>query len=190
MTDVSWLPLPMPPEDLHLIKQWWKLVEQYQTVHLALCDRPASHLRIANGLTVDRGVVAGDGETTAAALLLAILLHLGRLDPASLSALGLVARERLRQIVSEGYSVEHDDQHDPAEFANAAAAYALSAGAVPFVELQAPACWPWNVHGFKSVSQDHDMVRSGALTVAGLATAIRCGEADPLVDEDDDVSES
>jgi len=39
-----------------------------------------------------------------------------------------IASERQRQIVGEGWTEEHDDQHDENELERAAAAYALHAG--------------------------------------------------------------
>jgi len=175
-----------------LRKQWWELVRQYAAFDLVLRDHPGAFersLRRISGVSPNHDVCASDEDASAPAVVLAAFIEFGRLDPASLAALGLIARERLRQLLHEGYSVDHDDQHDPAEFANASAAYALCA-ATPSLTPSTPPCWPWDILAFKPKAQDQDMVRAGALVVAGLAVAIRCGEADGLVDEDEDVAET
>ncbi|BCP56230.1 hypothetical protein K32_48470 [Kaistia sp. 32K] len=58
--------------------------------------------------------------------------------------------ERQRQVAAEGWSPEHDDEHDGGELAAAGAAYALHAAdhLNPYSQGdggdEAPNCWPWH----------------------------------------------
>ena len=74
----------------------------------------------------------------------------------------LIAEERQRQIDEEGWTAEHDDEHEGGELADAAAAYAL--GDDWF--------WPWS-EGFKQYDYKHDLIRAGALIAAELDRLIR-----------------
>lgn len=70
-----------------------------------------------------------------------------------------VQAERLRQIEAEGWTLEHDDQHQPGELAQAAAAYLLYAfprGA--FDRTYAARLWPW-ISGFKPTEERRDLER-------------------------------
>lgn len=61
-----------------------------------------------------------------------------------------VQAERRRQITAEGWTPEHDDEHDNGELAAAGAAYALHAAdhLNPYSQGdggdEAPSCWPWH----------------------------------------------
>ncbi|EKB9381950.1 TPA: hypothetical protein NIB35_004945 [Pseudomonas aeruginosa] len=61
-----------------------------------------------------------------------------------------VQAERRRQITAEGWTPEHDDEHDSGELAAAGAAYALHAAdhLTPYSQGdggdEAPSCWPWH----------------------------------------------
>ncbi|EOX9899891.1 hypothetical protein [Pseudomonas aeruginosa] len=61
-----------------------------------------------------------------------------------------VQAERRRQITAEGWTPEHDDEHDSGELAAAGAAYALHAAdhLNPYSQGdggdEAPSCWPWH----------------------------------------------
>ena len=58
--------------------------------------------------------------------------------------------ERRRQIEVEGWTEEHDDDHDPGDIAGAASAYALNAACLlnPFngtpIEPNPPSSWQWD----------------------------------------------
>jgi len=72
----------------------------------------------------------------------------------SSSAMTVAARdvlaERQRQITTEGWTTDHDDEHDGGEMAAAGAAYALHAADYLNPQSQgdggdeAPDCWPWH----------------------------------------------
>ncbi|MFK1044813.1 hypothetical protein ACIUWC_07105 [Pseudomonas aeruginosa] len=61
-----------------------------------------------------------------------------------------VQAERRRQVEAEGWTPEHDDEHDSGELAAAGAAYALHAAdhLNPYSQGdggdEAPSCWPWH----------------------------------------------
>ena len=61
-----------------------------------------------------------------------------------------VQTERRRQVEAEGWTPEHDDEHDSGELAAAGAAYALHAAdhLNPYSQGdggdEAPSCWPWH----------------------------------------------
>lgn len=80
-------------------------------------------------------------------------------------ALADIADERQRQISAEGWTPEHDDEHDTGELARAAACYALSAGGrLATVITQ----WPWDRKHWKPKSPREDLVRAGALILAEI----------------------
>jgi hypothetical protein len=86
-----------------------------------------------------------------------------------------IAAERRRQVEVEGWTPEHDDDHQTGELALAGACYAATVdsrrkgGAV--LTGRAPASWPWSVHWWKPVDNRRDLVRAGALIVAELDKA-------------------
>lgn len=94
-------------------------------------------------------------------------------DPASVIALGDIALERVRQIEGEGWSVEHDDRHDPGELAKAAAAYAQAAHTPMTKAAPPPAVWPWSGKWWKPGSLVRSRVKAGALLVAEMARHYR-----------------
>lgn len=82
----------------------------------------------------------------------------------------LIAAERQRQIEAEGYTPEHDAQHETGELCRAGAAYALFAGRN---EVLAERVWPFERSGFKPVRTDSwdatgSLVKAGALIAAEL----------------------
>ena len=91
-----------------------------------------------------------------------------------------VLGERERQQEDEGWTPEHDDEHNSEEMADAAALYALSFGAR--LELQdafarrdgskeyvkRPALWPWSSEWWKPKDRRSDLVRAGALIIAEI----------------------
>ena len=91
--------------------------------------------------------------------------------------------ERERQVAVEGWTPEHDDEHDNEEMADAAACYASSRplfwpaeyaldvqggdrGSQDFVSYQP--LWPWEPHWWKPRDRRRDLVRAGALIIAEL----------------------
>jgi hypothetical protein len=92
-----------------------------------------------------------------------------------------VLAERRRQIEKEGWTPEHDDQHEDGDLAGAAAAYAY-AGAIHerryIKELHGPftaqmilgGLWPasWDWQWWKPKSRRRDLVRAAALIIAEI----------------------
>jgi hypothetical protein len=90
--------------------------------------------------------------------------------------------ERERQQRAEGWSAEHDDQHEAGELAAAGAAYALAAADVLDPRSQGdgqfrsepPSCWPWDraswkpEQGVKDADRVRELVKAGALIAAEI----------------------
>jgi hypothetical protein len=113
-----------------------------------------------------------------------------------MSAIEAIAAERQRQIEAEGWTPEHDDEHDDGQLAKAASCYASP-----------PDCtnrhfdWPWAMEWWKpSEDRRRELVKAAALIVAEIErldraalTALqvterktmRIVEADPIVLEDE-----
>lgn len=82
------------------------------------------------------------------------------------AALSEVATERLRQVLVEGFTASHDDEHVNGELADAAACYALNA-ALPVPKLPPP-YWPWARSWWKPATRRDDLVKAAALLVAEI----------------------
>lgn len=97
----------------------------------------------------------------------------GRAEAALAAGAALIAAERQRQIDAEGYTPEHDDEHDRGEIADAAACYAARKR-----EL-----WPW-VNQPKMAERPtrdermRELVKAGALIAAEIDRLLR-SEARP-----------
>jgi len=96
-----------------------------------------------------------------------------------MNGIELIAQERQRQIVREGYDHAHDDAHDQGELAAAAIAYAS-----PFESIKAKSLingdhicdvWPFELDGFKPKDRISDLVRAGALIAAEIDRLQRAG---------------
>jgi hypothetical protein len=89
------------------------------------------------------------------------------LSPEQLQAVALydVFVERMRQVSSERWTPEHDDQHYTGDLAKAAACYALRT-----VGLNDTAhdLWPWDDGWWKPKDRRRDLVRAAALIVAEI----------------------
>jgi len=91
-----------------------------------------------------------------------------------MSAIDDVAAERKRQIESEGWSAEHDAEHDGFELSRAAACYALQAGqdvTGSFRNLPGSFIrnlWPWDAGWWKPTSRRRNLVKAAALIVAEI----------------------
>lgn len=85
-----------------------------------------------------------------------------------------VLLERRRQIEAEGWTPEHDDQHDQGELAQAGAVYAANAvwadqGAKEARQFFVPNGWPWAREWWKpSNSRRRMLVKAGALILAEI----------------------
>lgn len=96
------------------------------------------------------------------------------------NAIELIADERARQVVKEGYTFQHDDEHGAGELAMAAMCYAMLPCWRP-AEM-APMGWPWSnidpMDGFKPTPDDRirELVKAGALIVAEIERLQRLKE--------------
>ena len=93
-----------------------------------------------------------------------------------------VLAERRRQIEVEGWTPEHDDEHDGGELACAAAAYALDAG--DKLDQRPPDFWPWyggrprEARWWKPSDRRRNLVKAGALILAEIERLDRMGGSD------------
>ncbi|WP_228292963.1 hypothetical protein [Pseudomonas aeruginosa] len=84
-----------------------------------------------------------------------------------------VQAERRRQVEAEGWTPEHDDEHDNGEMALAAASYAAYAHTEPSGDL--PFCWPWDKDWWKPTTPRRDLVKACALALAEIERLDRAG---------------
>lgn len=88
-------------------------------------------------------------------------------------AAGDVIAERQRQVETEGWTPEHDDEHAKGEMARAAACYVLVAAAT-LAPLKTAArhvvewLWPWDARWWKPTDRRRDLVKAGALIIAEI----------------------
>lgn len=90
--------------------------------------------------------------------------------------------ERWRQENEEGWTVEHDDEHDRFQLAQAALAYTQAARLVPQVNVAEAwfadeVGWPWNHDWWKpSADPIPNLVKAGALIAAEIDRLLRARE--------------
>ncbi len=77
-----------------------------------------------------------------------------------------VQAERKRQVEVEGWTPEHDDEHNGGELADAAACYALSAAG--WSTYAARERWPWPLEWWKPSTARRDLVKASALALAEI----------------------
>lgn len=90
---------------------------------------------------------------------------------------GLIAAERVRQITAEGWTPEHDDEHDNGSLTEAAIMYArYGYGPLP-PKGSPPLGWPWDVPWWKPTPGDRvrALVKAGALLAAEIDRLLRGG---------------
>jgi hypothetical protein len=88
-----------------------------------------------------------------------------------------VAAERRRQIEIEGWTPEHDDEHDEGDLAAAAACYSLNK-----TQIGAYILWPWNSTWWKPRDTRSNLVRAAALLLAEIERLDRDVDSDPHED--------
>lgn len=94
-----------------------------------------------------------------------------------------IAKERKRQIEEEGYTAEHDDQHEDCELAAAASCYAMHAGRLGIWRRpRCPMDWPWNERWWKPYPQKIGglIKRDDAIHILGKAGALIAAEIDRI----------
>lgn len=79
----------------------------------------------------------------------------------------LIAQERLRQVMAEGWTAAHDDDHFGGSLAIAAACYATHGTGVSVVDHGGADAWPWE--GKWDKREKHDRIRQ--LVIAGALIA-------------------
>lgn len=96
-------------------------------------------------------------------------------DAAPTAAARDVLAERARQISVEGWTPEHDDEHDYGELSRAAAAYALFAastmsahpGVATMLHRSSSEAWPWEGPSkARASSERRNLIKAGALILA------------------------
>lgn len=97
--------------------------------------------------------------------------------------------ERLRQMVREGFTTDHDDSHTSGELSRAAACYAMAVGAVleltdgfglpaeKHKRFAVPDAWPWERQSWKPKDPRRDLVRAAALILAEIERMDRASGA-------------
>ena len=113
-----------------------------------------------------------DAEKMAA--LMARGYGLAILDEIACPGVKLIDAERRRQVEVEGWSTDHDDEHDDGSLANAAACYAATGN--PREAILAH--WPWLLSWWKPGDGSRDgrireLQKAGALIAAELARLVR-----------------
>jgi len=84
-------------------------------------------------------------------------------DEVACPAAADVLAERRRQIKTEGWSPEHDDQHQRQELSLAAACYALGT-TTPYGKT----LWPWHYSAWKPRNYRTNLIKAGALILAEI----------------------
>lgn len=79
-----------------------------------------------------------------------------------------IIAERRRQIEVEGWSPEHDDEHNHNELSRAAACYALGRSTLKGVDSES--LWPgrWSLEWWKPTTHRRNLVKAAALIIAEI----------------------
>lgn len=160
-----------PPPVGHWLEPFWNMAraDAAAAAGLALLDH--SLLRDVLGYVED----AGPGDVWGAAQswmsLRDAAIAAVHPAPAAGGALTAAARdvlaERQRQVEVEQYEPDADDNYEQCELAYAAAAYAITPGQIPPLDLWA-GLWPWSIEVFKPTDQRRNLVKAGALILAEI----------------------
>jgi hypothetical protein len=79
-----------------------------------------------------------------------------------------IASERLRQMLVEGWTPAHDDEHAEGEIARAAACYATQGRYHYPIPGNPPPTWPWAAEWWKPKGYRRNLIRAAALLVAEI----------------------
>lgn len=96
--------------------------------------------------------------------------------PKPKTGISIIAEERKRQKTNEGYSAEHDDEHDDDELSRAAAFYAIPVSHRPYGNHHVDNwIWPWDSDQFKPTPDNRikELAKSGALIAAEIERLLR-----------------
>lgn len=107
-----------------------------------------------------------------------------RREKTKMDAVALIAKERKRQIREEGWTTEHDREHNPEDLPLAGSCYAedaarnlaLMSNGLALRSQGTPTSWPWDNKWWKPTPYDpvRQLVKAGALIAAAID---RIGEA-------------
>ena len=89
----------------------------------------------------------------------------------------LISEERQRQIDVEGYTLEHDINHNETEFIHAAMAYLM----IDKDNITRAGVWPWSGGTFKPKDVVRDLTKAGALIAAAIDVIQNTNEDDSEV---------
>lgn len=108
-----------------------------------------------------------------------------------MSGVDRIAAERARQLACEGWTPEHDDEHDEDQLAIAAACYALPSHERMELEdlcdaehRRIPEQWPWDSKSWKPGlgtidGRIRDLEKAGALIAAEIDRLLRIKATEP-----------
>jgi len=85
----------------------------------------------------------------------------------------LIAVERDRQILDEGWEAAHDDGHEDYQLARAAACYISAASRKRYSHTYIPFRWHWEDRFWKPTDRVRDLVKAGALIAAEIDRLLR-----------------
>lgn len=109
-----------------------------------------------------------------------------------MNGLDFIKEERDRQILREGWSSEHDDNHTSNEMARAASVYAMNKGAREFMCQGNPdisireLLWDWDDEFYKpSENRIKELSKAGALIAAEIDRLLRIEERENKLDKMD-----
>lgn len=92
-----------------------------------------------------------------------------------------VLAERGRQMDQEGWTHEHDDEHDSGELALAASCYAEAStfrrgSRTPLQDMHTSNLWPWGASCWRPGDGRRSLVKAGALILAEIERLDRLAE--------------
>ncbi|MCU8992471.1 hypothetical protein OE505_28630, partial [Pseudomonas aeruginosa] len=178
----SWtLPLyaAPPAQAQHSVPEGWMLVECGIWTQEQVDEMQKTVTRFRNSEFVDDRAlamaVADAGQCKAPEISLAELLAAAPGNSVPQAWLDVQA-ERRRQVEAEGWTPEHDDEHDSGEIACAAACYALPPAHPARIEGalgrygRDPNIWPWTRDWWKPAPNDRrrELIKAGALVLAEI----------------------
>jgi hypothetical protein len=96
--------------------------------------------------------------------------HLERGIENQTTPIAAIIAERQRQISVEGWTPEHDDEHEGGQMAVASACYILHtvAGINGRCQITVPGMWPWAPEWWKPSTPMRNLEKAGALIVAEM----------------------
>ena len=135
---------------------------------------PAGYIEVLRGENEDGYIIASVLPTTFSAQLI-LMADSEYAGPNSIDtgAFSEVYRERLRQLMMEGFSRDRDDHYQHGELARAATAYvSVAATALDKGHQDTSKTlfshWPWNREWWKPTTPRRDLIKAGALILAEI----------------------